>query len=284
MTMRRLKLTLLTLTLLITAILPVHPMAHAQDDTPPAPRPLVVLLEFDPWQMVIGSDVPTFVLYEDGTIIYRNEAAEPEATAEPSPDGVATPDVGLRTLKLDEDELAAFLAALAIGEDFYALEPSYDGPMVTDQPSIYLAVWTADGQPKSVNVYGDLRHDVEDARNMTPAPFLALFDALVEFVGTAHEGATAWLPDQLELMVWPYTSASSGAAWPEFLPTLDDPTTLDRGGLWSVYVDGALYADVMAFLDDAAGTIEIDGAYYSVMPRYPFPAEAVWQAEMYGPA
>ena len=81
MPMRRLKLTLLTLALLITAIFPIHPLAHAQDDTPTEPRPLVVLLEFDPWQMVIGSDVPTFVLYDDGTIIYRNEAAEPKPPA-----------------------------------------------------------------------------------------------------------------------------------------------------------------------------------------------------------
>jgi hypothetical protein len=33
------------------------------------PRPLAVMLETDPWPMVIGSDTPSFVLYEDGQLI-----------------------------------------------------------------------------------------------------------------------------------------------------------------------------------------------------------------------
>ncbi|MBZ0317803.1 MAG: hypothetical protein K8L91_15390 [Anaerolineae bacterium] len=285
MYLRSLKLTLLALALLVTAVLPMRPAAHAHDDDPNQPRPLVVLMEFDPWKMVIGSDVPTFALYEDGTIIYRNEyvADDPLATPEPY-ETSDTPYIGLLYLKLDEEALAEFLESLAIGDDFYGLEPAYDGPMITDQPNIYLAVWTDEGQPKSVNVYGDLRHDVEEARAMTPDAFLSVYDVLVEFVGTNHEGAVAWLPEQLELMVWPYESASSGAAWPDFLPTLDDPTTIDRGGLWSVYVDSTRYAEVAEFLDEAAGTVEIDGKFYSVMIRYPFPGQTIWEAEMFGPA
>lgn len=282
---RTLKFTLLSLALLTTAVLPMRQSAHAHDDDPNQPRPLVVLMEFDPWKMVIGSDVPTFVLYDDGRIIYRNEyvADDPQATPEPY-ETSNTPYIDLLTLKLDEEELAAFLEALAIGDDFYGLEPSYDGPMITDQPNIYLAVWTDEGQPKSVNVYGDLRNDIEEARSMAPDAFLSLYDTLVAFVGEAHDGAEAWLPDQLELMVWPYESASNGATWPEFLPTLDDPTTIDRGGLWSVYVDSSRYAEVAEFLDEAAGTVEIDGKFYSVMIRYPFPGADIWEAEMYGPA
>ncbi|OCB77669.1 hypothetical protein B0A79_11230 [Flavobacterium piscis] len=34
-------------------------------------RPLIALIETDPWLMVIGSDVPTFALYENGQIIYK---------------------------------------------------------------------------------------------------------------------------------------------------------------------------------------------------------------------
>jgi hypothetical protein len=29
-------------------------------------QPIIVLIETDPWLMVIGSDVPTFALYENG--------------------------------------------------------------------------------------------------------------------------------------------------------------------------------------------------------------------------
>ena len=34
-------------------------------------QPIVVLVETDPWLMVIGSDVPTFALYENGQIITK---------------------------------------------------------------------------------------------------------------------------------------------------------------------------------------------------------------------
>src|SRR5689334_17565724 len=34
-------------------------------------KPLFVVTERDPWAMVIGSDVPTAVLYEDGLVLYQ---------------------------------------------------------------------------------------------------------------------------------------------------------------------------------------------------------------------
>jgi hypothetical protein len=33
-------------------------------------EPVVLLTEYNPWAMAIGSDTPTFALYEDGTVIY----------------------------------------------------------------------------------------------------------------------------------------------------------------------------------------------------------------------
>ena len=36
-------------------------------------KPIIVLIERDPWLMVIGSDSPTFALYSDGTLIYFNK-------------------------------------------------------------------------------------------------------------------------------------------------------------------------------------------------------------------
>lgn len=34
-------------------------------------QPVVVLIETDPWLMVIGYDVPSFTIYENGQIIFR---------------------------------------------------------------------------------------------------------------------------------------------------------------------------------------------------------------------
>jgi hypothetical protein len=36
-------------------------------------QPLVLLTEYNPWAMVIGSDSPTFALYGNGTVIWRAE-------------------------------------------------------------------------------------------------------------------------------------------------------------------------------------------------------------------
>ncbi|WP_373395804.1 hypothetical protein V8V91_14650 [Algoriphagus halophilus] len=33
--------------------------------------PVVVLVETNPWLMVIGSDVPTIAIYESGNIVYK---------------------------------------------------------------------------------------------------------------------------------------------------------------------------------------------------------------------
>src|SRR5947207_391514 len=45
-------------------------------DTPKerdAGRPVLVLVETDPWAMVLGSDSPRFALYENGLAIYRTQ-------------------------------------------------------------------------------------------------------------------------------------------------------------------------------------------------------------------
>ena len=52
--------------LLLAALAAVPTSASEQ------PQPSVVLVERNPWLMVIGSDSPTFVLYSDGLVIFRN--------------------------------------------------------------------------------------------------------------------------------------------------------------------------------------------------------------------
>src|SRR4051812_36536751 len=48
--------------------------AAAEDFDPyKGPAPLLVLMTDDPWAMVIGSDTPRLVAYEDGTVIQARE-------------------------------------------------------------------------------------------------------------------------------------------------------------------------------------------------------------------
>lgn len=54
----------IVLAALVTLLLPAAAFAQA-----PGARPLIVLLEANPWLMAIGSDSPSFALYDDGTAI-----------------------------------------------------------------------------------------------------------------------------------------------------------------------------------------------------------------------
>ena len=42
-----------------------------QNYKPAYGTPLIVLTETNPWLIVIGSDAPTFALYENGQILYK---------------------------------------------------------------------------------------------------------------------------------------------------------------------------------------------------------------------
>src|SRR3989339_1632257 len=37
------------------------------------PKPIAVLLKTNPWLMVVGSDIPKIVIYEDGQVIYLKQ-------------------------------------------------------------------------------------------------------------------------------------------------------------------------------------------------------------------
>jgi len=47
--------------------------ASAYDRSSATRQPLNVLVEANPWLMVVGSDSPTFALYDDGLAIWRTD-------------------------------------------------------------------------------------------------------------------------------------------------------------------------------------------------------------------
>jgi len=38
------------------------------------PRPIAIIIEQNPWLMVMGSDTPSMALYEDGTFIFTEKS------------------------------------------------------------------------------------------------------------------------------------------------------------------------------------------------------------------
>lgn len=220
------------------------------------PSPLVVLLERDPWLMVVGSDSPAFALYEDGTVIRRTST-------------------GFRKSRLTGKELGQLLAGLNL-EAMPPLYGRYEAEDSTDQPEQDLLIYQGN-KPVFISVYGSL--DQPEVRSKIPKAIVAAYDALKAF---DHSPSREWLPDNIEVMVWPYEYAPEPSIkWPEEWPGLNDPNTVERGeSSFSIYMPSARLGDVRAFLDrrSAKGAVEIDGRKWSASIRFPFPQEKLWMA------
>jgi hypothetical protein len=233
---------------LVALLLPAPTLA--QDNA--GPKPLIVMLEANPWLMVIGSDSPSFALYDDGTVIYAT-------------------GTGYKSAKLGPDARAALIEKVK-PEALAGLARHYDlAPGWSDMPTTYLFVFGSGG-PKAISVYGPLQGDVQ-----LPPPIGAAYQMLH---GYRHPDATDWLPDRIEVMIWPYDYApDKSIEWPQGWPGLKDPATVKRGeGSYSLYLPAADYPALVALLKTRKekGAVRIDGHKWAVSFRFPFPQERSW--------
>jgi hypothetical protein len=218
-----------------------------------APHLLVSLTEYNPWRMVIGSDMPTFALYSDWTVIYLAKGDDGQYE--------------YRSLKLEKEDMRGLWASLNVDSRFYRLEAHYDTVHKTDQPNILIRVNTGKDKFIRVSVYGDLRDDAE-ARAHAPKTLLRTFDRMIAF---KHPKATQWLPKEFEVVVWPYDN-SEAAAWPTGWPDLNSPTTIKRDTVYSLYVDMGEYDRFRELVKDHSA-VRINGKTWAFSVRFPFPHE-----------
>ena len=220
------------------------------------PSPVIVLLENDPWAEVIGSDSPSFALYEDGMLIQR----------------AAT---GFRMTRLNDGELERIVAALKLDalSRFYG---RFEAEDATDQPEQDLLIYRGE-RPIFVSVYGSLKDSKN--RSKIPRAVVAAYDALSAF---NHPQSRPWLPENVEVMIWPYEHARDASIkWPREWPGLANPKTVKRGeDSFSIYIPSAKLPEIRAFLKrrSAKGAVEIDGRKWSASIRFPFPQERLWMA------
>lgn len=272
-----------------------RPVATAQR------RPLIILIERNPWLMVIGSDSPSFALYDDGLVIFRRtrKDGKPEYAS----------------MVFSAEERSRFVSSLGIDDSFYGLKDYYDSYeaaniSVTDQPTNELYLWDwGGGKQKHVTVYGNLRQEraekprldetimrehpelaeglrqaAEAPRAGTPRAFLKVFDQLVSF---ESESASSWMPGKVEVIVQPNALATEEpVAWPEGWPDLRSPET--RGRLDTVLSGTVSYSiflnsDQVEELRKLRQNLKpeqaflINGRKYSVISsRVPFPGEEFW--------
>lgn len=218
-------------------------------------QPIIVLIETDPWLMVIGSDVPTFALYENGQIIYKKVVDKKWKYFEVSNDRETTQKI---------------IKSFGITDSLMKQQDYIEASSWTDQPTnIMLLNFDT---LRQISVYGRIREIKSDARLKTPKDFLTVFDNIVKFeTDTAKE----WLPDTFEVMATKYSySPEKPLKWNKDWNDIKSSSTVKRSDdLYSIYLDKKYFDDFIKLLKSMKEkqAVEINGEKYSLSYRLPFP-------------
>lgn len=218
-------------------------------------RPLIVLMETNPWLMVIGSDVPTFVLYENGQIIYKKIVDDEWKYFEVSNDKETTQKI-IKSFGITD--------SLMKEQDFIMASNA------TDQPTVFLLLNF--DTLKQISVYGRIRNIENKARQNTPKDFLTVYDNIINFEA---ENAKEWLPDSIEVMATNYSdSPKKPLNWNKDWNDINSSSTVKRSNdLYSIYLDKKYFDDFLDLLKKLKEkqAVEINGEKYSLSYRFPFP-------------
>jgi len=216
-------------------------------------KPLIVLTETDPWAMVIGSDGPSFAVYESGRIIYRK---------------VAKKKVEVYESKLTQSEQKNIAKIFGLTDSLYKLPNYIEASTSTDEPSNNLIV-DFDSM-KVIRVYGHINVGSE-VNKAIPAAFLQVYDSIKKYTS---KSAKKWLPSTIEVMFWDYDYAPNKRAWPSIFPDLNSPTTIKkRNGLYSVFIPRNQFHEFKKYFTSMGEkqAVEINGRKMSISYRLPFP-------------
>jgi len=216
-------------------------------------KPLIVLFETDPWAMVIGSDVPSFALYENGQIIYKK---------------IENKQLTLYEVKLSKSELQNVIKSFDITDSIYKLPNYIKASSWTDQPSNEL-ILNFDSA-KIICVYGRIGKNSE-VRTATPIPFLTIYDNVIKY---KSDSAKTWLPNKIEVMFWDYSYAPNKRPWIKGLPDLNSPSTIKRDDdMYSVYIDKNDFDKFKKYYSSMGEkqAVEINGKKMAINYRLPYP-------------
>lgn len=227
--------------------------------------PLFVVKGQSPWRMALGSESPNFALYDDGNAIYQREE-------------------GFKSVRLHRWELSRLVNRLGLAE-LPKLAKHYSVAPYTDANTHIFYIFGG-SKPSVISVYGELRVraleiDGKPANklvSMVPEPIVTAYDIANAF---DHPRATTWLPERVEVYVWPYEYAPEASIhWPKTWPGLNDPSTEKRDDGYSLYVSSKELPALQRFLATKTekGAVEIGGKKWSASVRCPFPKERLWES------
>jgi hypothetical protein len=224
-------------------------------------EPVLVLRTANPWALVVGAESARLALYGDGTVVY------------------AARDGRLKSVTLDPSERATLVRDLG-----FAVLPRFAGEYettgATDQAQQWFFLF-GEGQakPRIIYVYGNL--DGAARAHLSPA-IVGAYDLITHF---DHPRARAWLPEQIEVMIWPFDHAKAAPlAWPRGWPDLDDRLTRKREEGYSLFLPAACFAELEALLQRLDGNrpVALAGRKWSISARLALPHEERWMDALGG--
>jgi hypothetical protein len=217
-------------------------------------KPLIVFIETDPWLMVIGSDTPSFVLYDSGHLVYKyiekNEAQH-------------------RYLKLTNNEMDDFIKFLNISDEVYDMDEFiniYKDDYVTDYP--YNILYLNMDIKKRIVVYGDLRKYIGEN---VPKSFLEIYNKIINY---RNIFAIEWFPPKIEIMFSEWSGAKNIRKWIEGYPDLKSDASWQHGKIYSVYLDIEKYSEFIDYYNlvyKNNEAVEINDKTMVLRYRLPFP-------------
>ncbi|HWX64932.1 MAG TPA: hypothetical protein VNZ27_00760 [Rhodanobacter sp.] len=230
------------------------------------PEPLMVVVEFDPWSMVLSADSPRVAIYANGDVIFVGKEGKNQV---------------YRFKRLTAQELDN--VRQQAGKVFRSteLKHHYDMRGGTDQPMAEFYFHDAKGSVATEVVGLECEPSKPSPwdRNVTPPP-KALLDLNASLCSLDFPGSEKWSPPYAEVMMWDYNYApGTPVPWPKSWLGLDSSQTIRRGHDYSIFMDGAMLPQLNAFVHGIPqkSAVAIGGRKISISIRIPFPSEPVWR-------
>ena len=236
------------------------------------PKPIVILIQSDPWAMVIGSDTPRVAIYENGDVMFVKTVND---------------RLVYHHVLLDKEGLEKVRKQIRPVLGIKELKPWYNmRPNVTDQPKAMFYLRDGDREV-ATSVYGLMAAGTKlpaytefpggPKPTNPPDELLELHKWLCKM---DYPDSKEWTPKYVEVMLSDYSYAPEASIqWPKEWPSLNSDRAIKRGHSYSIFLDGSLLPKLREFLatQKEKGAVEIEGKKMAASYRFTFPGEPAWR-------